>query len=316
MAYNMAGWIGCLTAAAGFTLGAGFTRMLLPPFCRMLEKSGCVRPNYRGERISTGSGAVLILAFLLTVCLLVLFEKWSGFPALADSEDSEPMLVLAFGMGFLGILDDTVGSREASGLKGHVMKWIRHGELTTGLLKAVGGTVLSFLIVMDGVDESFRWSIGNLLSIVVDGCVIALLANWINLLDVRPGRALKGAMGKLILLLFAVPSELTVFLLAIFGTMVAYLPADIRARTMMGDAGSNFLGAMIGYLVVRSFDLPGTVTVLTALLAVHLYTEKHSLTRVIERTGWLNWLDRLGRKDVRMERDDLGLEETLQEQAR
>jgi hypothetical protein len=120
------------------------------------------------------------------------------------------------------------------------------------------------------------------------GLVVGLAANALNQLDTKPGRALKAFLAAELLLHrrgfggFA-------------GGAVILLPYDLRERMMLGDAGSNALGAVVGLeSVVR--DTPGRrMLTLAALAGLNLLGERVSLGRFIERTPIVSSLDRLGR---------------------
>ncbi|WP_018132823.1 hypothetical protein [Effusibacillus pohliae] len=281
-------------SAAGCLVSAAVTRRLLPAYCRMAAKAGWLRPNYKGERIPVSAGAIMVLAFLAAGVPVLLVDKLVRLDT-----GIEQALLLAVGMGFLGLLDDMVGSREAAGLKGHLRKWVMEGEVTTGLLKAAGGLMLALgAAVAASPAEHADWNGKLVLSILLDGLVIALMANWINLLDVRPGRALKASLLKIGGLLWFVPFDASVLLLLLAGAVAAYFPADLRGRAMMGDVGANFIGGMLGYAIVRSFGLAATAGVLAVLAGLHWYTESRSLSKLIEQNRWLTWMDELGRDEA------------------
>ena len=64
---------------------------------------------------------------------------------------------------------------------------------------------------------------------------------------------------------------------------------------MLGDAGANALGAMLGAAAAASLPRPGRVAVLAGIVALTAASEKVSFTKVIRRTPPLHWLDMLGR---------------------
>ncbi len=80
------------------------------------------------------------------------------------------------------------------------------------------------------------------------------------------------------------------------GALLAFLPADFKARAMMGDAGSNTLGIVIGLTAAASLDGYFRAGYLATLLIMHIITEKYSLTRIISGNVVLNYLDMLGRE--------------------
>lgn len=67
---------------------------------------------------------------------------------------------------------------------------------------------------------------------------------------------------------------------------------------MMGDVGSNVLGAIIG-LELMNVSVLAKLAILVVLVGIHVYAEKGSLTSIIEQTPLLEYLDSLGRKDLR-----------------
>jgi hypothetical protein len=67
---------------------------------------------------------------------------------------------------------------------------------------------------------------------------------------------------------------------------------------MLGDAGANALGAMLGAAAAASLPRSGRVAVLAGIVALTAASEKISFTKVIQRTPPLHWLDMLGRRPV------------------
>jgi hypothetical protein len=115
--------------------------------------------------------------------------------------------------------------------------------------------------------------------------LVGLAANSLNQLDTRPGRALKAYLvGAL-----AVRAPLKV--------AVLLLPYDLRERTMLGDCGSNALGAMLGLRSVSRLTERGRWLAIGALAGLTLLGERRSLGDLIERTPGLAQLDRLGRHE-------------------
>ena len=146
----------------------------------------------------------------------------------------------------------------------------------------------------------------------VAALLIALSANALNLFDLRPGRALKVWFLAGIPLLFAAAPP-SVSACAGMGTdaawqypalalalmlliAVLYAPLDFAGMMMLGDTGANPLGAVLGLYLTLLLPLPAQVIAVLLLLALHVYAERASLTRLIERVRWLRWLDELGRE--------------------
>jgi Glycosyl transferase family 2 len=172
---------------------------------------------------------------------------------------SDPGITLVM---LLGWLDDTF-SGEERGLREHL-----RARRTTGVLKAVG-------IPLIGLWRT-RSPSGALL--------FALGANLLNQLDTRPGRCLKAY------LLAALPVGAPV------GRAVLLLPYDLAERVMLGDAGSNAFGAVLGLKSVDRFHGWTRWAAIGALAGLNILGERTSIGRLIERTPGLRELDRLGRR--------------------
>jgi hypothetical protein len=162
----------------------------------------------------------------------------------------------------LGLVDDLWSGPER-GFRRH----LRAGR-TTGVLKLVG-------IPLVGLIATRKLS-GALL--------VGLAANFLNQLDTRPGRALKAY-------LVAAP-----LLDAPAGSAVLLLPYDLREKVMLGDSGSNALGAMLGLSSVSRLTGTSRWLAIGALAGLTLLGERRSLGELIERTPGLRTLDRLGRQ--------------------
>jgi hypothetical protein len=123
---------------------------------------------------------------------------------------------------------------------------------------------------------------------LVGGLLVGLAANALNQLDTRPGRALKAFL--------AASAALGDGRWQRIRGAVLLLPYDLRERTMLGDAGSNALGAVVGLSLVRR--LPGRArwAAVAALAGLNLLGERRSLGTLIEATPGLRRVDALGRK--------------------
>ncbi|HEY8552860.1 MAG TPA: hypothetical protein VIL40_05350 [Thermaerobacter sp.] len=123
--------------------------------------------------------------------------------------------------------------------------------------------------------------------------LVAAAANGMNLLDRRPGRALKVFFTAWLLMGAAVPPA-TVALLPLALAALVLLVLDLEERAMLGDAGSNALGAGLGWALAAFAPPAAHGWVLAGLVLLHLTAEFLSLSRVIDAVGPLRWLDRLG----------------------
>ena len=270
-------------------LGITITCLITPAVLKMVRQSGFVRPNFKGDLIPAGVGFIFLLVFLTVITFDYLLV-----PGLLGDAGMISLMGLSV-ITLLGLMDDTLGSREASGLKGH-FKALLKGQLTTGALKALGGGALAVLITLAYCRLELYMQ-ASFIDIIVNTLVIALSINAINLLDLRPGRAGKGfLLLALIIAAFSWGDTNILPLALIAGSVIAYLSWDLKARAMMGDAGSNALGLTIGMTAAWSLDEVPKLTYLVFLILFHLFTEKYSLTTVIANNRFLDYLDKLGRR--------------------
>ena len=129
---------------------------------------------------------------------------------------------------------------------------------------------------------------------VTAALVIPLAANVLNLVDLRPGRAVAVFFGGLgvtcILALGRMPAPWIVGTVALVA--LAWGIVDSRGRAMMGDAGSNMLGAALGLTIALGTSLPVQIAAIAVFCAVHWYSEKRSISVLIESNRMLRAIDR------------------------
>lgn len=262
--------------------GVGYliTLILRPFFINMLQKSGAVRPNYRQEPIPVGLGLIFIFVYLLIAFILM---QWYS------PEDVLSFLVGVLFFALLGLIDDLLGNRGSRGLKGHFGALFR-GELTTGALKALGGGLGALFISILTLKGQPWWEI------LIAALLIALAANTVNLMDLRPGRAIKVFYLWFFVLLSVYYSRMPLVLLApLAGALFALAPIDLKAKGMLGDTGANLIGAALGLACAWAMPFTGQLILVVFLLLLHLFTERYSLTQIIEKNPLLRFLDNLGR---------------------
>lgn len=264
-----------------FCIGIAITLLSIPMISKMLENSGMIRENYRGDMIPVGLGLVFIPTLVINSVILI----YSNI--VPEKIIMIYMLLFAsIAMSFVGIIDDSLGNRGVTGLIGH-FKALFKGSLTTGAFKALLGGFVGLTLAV-----TLSKSIPN---IIVATLVVALSTNMMNLFDLRPGRAIKAYVILAIIIFLASAKFNREVMMLIVPAVLAYFYFDLRALTMMGDAGSNVLGVSIGVFIVSSFDLPVQLVSLVLLVAIHVLTEKFSLTKIIENNKFLNYVDKLGR---------------------
>ena len=272
---------GAAVAARGLFTG---TDRLPEPARRDLE-----RTNHRGETVTLASGPVLAVAATAAAV--------AGAPT---ARLRAAAAVAGLGAGAVGRYDDIVGARpdqrRDKGFKGH-LNALREGRVSAGLVKVAGiglaGLVAGRLVPAGRGSAGRGGAVRRTVDTLLAAGVVAGTANLVNLLDLRPGRALKS--GLLIgAPLVAGPAGGVVA--GPVGAAAALLPEDLDERTMLGDAGANALGALLGVGIAASTGTRGRALVFAGLIALTAASEKVSFTKVIERTPVLRELDALGRR--------------------
>ena len=270
------------------------------------------RTNHRGELVTLLEGpAVAVGAITAEVIAAAVAARLSGRPGAAATAESQlqissertlgshaslAMAVAGGGALGFGVLDDLAGSGKRRGLKGHLGA-LAHGELTTGSVKLAGlaATGLAGGLLLGGRRSD----------VLVNAGLIAGGANLLNLFDLRPGRAVKVAAlsAGLIAAGGAGRPDRSAGLAAVaapLGAGLALLPEDLAERAMLGDAGANALGAMLGAAAAGSLPRSARAGLLAGIVALTVASEKVSFTKVIEATPTLRRLDMLGRRPAPM----------------
>lgn len=189
----------------------------------------------------------------------------------------------ALGAGLTGAYDDLHPDAARKGLMGHLGALTR-GQLSPGALKIVG---LLGTGVLGAVVDGRR----TLFDVGLDASVVAATANMINLLDLRPGRALKVVLAAGVPLMCGVRGRAAG---ACVGAAVVLIRADLAGTTMLGDTGANCLGALLGRSAASGSRIRRTA-LLSALAAGTLVSERVSFSAVIEADPRLRALDQWGR---------------------
>ena len=257
------------------------TYAIIPLFRSLLIESNVLRPNYKKDMIPVSMGIVFLPMLIINAIILAYFTT--------NFKDMLHIFIFLFGlvsMFFAGILDDIIGNRDVSGLKGH-FKSLLNGKLTTGGFKALFGGFVG-LVVSVCISSS-------IVDIIVNTLIIALSTNLMNLFDLRPGRAIKVYLVIIIPIYITLTGYTKVFPLLILPNVLAYFNIDLKARGMMGDTGSNVLGISIGVLMALGYGIKVRLAWLVFLILMHLITEKFSLTKIIEKNRVLKFIDNLGR---------------------
>ncbi|HWG11824.1 MAG TPA: hypothetical protein VG268_00985 [Streptosporangiaceae bacterium] len=243
------------------------------------------RTNHRGEPVTLLEGPAVAAAGAAAAVLA------PGVPV----RTRVALAAAAAGAGAFGGYDDIAGSGAKRGFRGHLGA-LAHGEITTGSVKlgGIGATGLA----------AAAFTGGPAVDVAVNAALVAGSANLLNLFDLRPGRAIKvtlaaglpigltqlarknGCRGRGTVATVAVP----------LGAAAALLPDDLGERAMLGDAGANALGAMVGAAAAGSLSRRSRLGLLAGVIALTAASEVVSFTKVIQRTPPLHWLDMLGRR--------------------
>jgi hypothetical protein len=260
--------------AAGLSRGAYALLRARPPG----GAAAWSRTNHRGEPVTLLEGPAAAAGAMAAAALT---------PGLAG-RDRAVLVTAAAGAGAFGGYDDLAGSGDRRGFRGHLGA-LAQGEVTTGAVKigGIGATGLAASALLGG----------SALDVAVNAGLIAGGANLLNLFDLRPGRAIKVAAlaGGLLVIAGGRGAGATRAGIPL-GAALALVREDLGERAMLGDAGANALGAMLGAAAAASLPRPGRIAVLAGIVALTAASEKVSFTKVIQRTPPLHWLDMLGRR--------------------
>jgi len=236
------------------------------------------RTNHRGEPLTLLEGPALAAG----ACGALV-----AAPGL-DVRTRAAGVVAVAGSAAFGVLDDLAERGSRKGLRGHLGALAR-GEVTTGGVKVAGLAVTG--AVAAGLVLGPKARLRDLLpaAALVAGC-----ANLANLLDLRPGRALKVALLPAPAVLSGVPAG--AFVAAVAGPAAALLPPDLAGESMLGDGGANAAGALLGLALVAGARPRVRAAALAGVVGLTLASEKVSFTKVIEATPVLREFDLLGRR--------------------
>jgi UDP-GlcNAc:undecaprenyl-phosphate GlcNAc-1-phosphate transferase len=186
------------------------------------------------------------------------------------------------------LIDDLAGSGDARGFRGHVAA-LAHGRLTTGGLKLVGGAAVA-IVACGPVDG------GDTVALLRDAALVALAANLGNLFDRAPGRTLKiSVLCFAALAALASGRDALSGTAAVIGASLALLVDDLHERLMLGDAGANVLGGVLGLGVVLACSGAVRTGVLVAVALLNVTSEAVSFSRVIDAIRPFRAIDRWGR---------------------
>jgi UDP-GlcNAc:undecaprenyl-phosphate GlcNAc-1-phosphate transferase len=282
---------------AGLALSLAVAAAFVGPWLRDMERSGLARQNYRGIVVAFPAGAVLVACSLVALVPLAVLDDR------ADLDLLDPELrrwaVYVLGVALLGLMDDALGrgpdAAAPRGWRAHA-RAVAAGRFSTGAIKAVGALGLA-AYATSGLG---RHDLGY----VADLALLLLATNLFNLLDLRPGRVEKAFLALLAGLCIGAWTVAPLDLLGLFiGPVLVGAAFTLRERAMLGDMGSNLVGALAGISLLITLGDIGRVVALVLVAALNVYGEFRSISRTIEGIPLLRSLDSWGRLTQGQEAD-------------
>ena len=274
---------------SGLVLSALLAALLTGPWLADMARSGLVRENYRGRHPAFPSGAVLIAISLLTLAPLAVLNDRADLDLLHP--ELRRWIVYVLGVALLGLLDDAIGRGHAEdtprGWRGHAAA-VAGGRFSTGAIKAVGALALAAYATSGRGRENIEY-LGDL-------ALLLLATNLFNLFDLRPGRVEKAFALLLAGLCLGAWTALPLEVLGLFiGPVLVGAWFTLREKAMLGDAGSNLVGALAGVSMLLVLGGEARWIALAAVASLTIYGEFRSISAAIDRFPPLRSLDSLGR---------------------
>lgn len=298
---------------------------------KRIKASQWERTNFHGATVSLRGGVAMAGAAVASA-------------AVASALSDQPRaalggVVASLGGGLAGYIDDVDqgahdGGKVAKGLKGHLGA-LAHGQVTTGVIK-IAGIGASALAASALVGSKATSVSGKAADLALNTVLIAGTANLANLLDLRPGRALKatvlvatplsyfscaaaktpasgasvtsatasvasGASGAPSAKPVSPASAASAQRLLASGLNAAAITAlveDLQETTMLGDTGANAAGALLGTSLAANDSWKLRLGTALGVVGLILASEKVSFSKVIAANPALNWLDQLWRRPL------------------
>lgn len=293
---------------------------------KRINASQWERTNFHGATVSLRGGVAMAGAAVASA-------------AVASALSDQPRAALggavaSLGGGLAGYIDDVDqgahdGGKVAKGLKGHLGA-LAHGQVTTGVIK-IAGIGASALAASALVGSKATSVSGKAADLALNTVLIAGTANLANLLDLRPGRALKATVLVATPLSYfscaaaktpasgasvtsATPAAASAKpvspastsgasaqrLLAsgLNAAAITALVEDLQETTMLGDTGANAAGALLGTSLAANDSRKLRLGTALGVVGLILASEKVSFSKVIAANPALNWLDQLWRRPL------------------
>lgn len=287
---------------------------------KRIKASQWERTNFHGVTVSLRGGVAMAGAAVASAAVASAF---SDQPRAALGG-----LVASLGGGLAGYIDDVDqgahdGGKVAKGLKGHLGA-LAHGQVTTGVIKiaGIGASALAASALVGSKATSMG---GKVADLALNTVLIAGAANLANLLDLRPGRALKATVLVAAPLSYfscaaaktpawetsgapsatpAAPASASgasaqrLLASGLNAAAITALVEDLQETTMLGDTGANAAGALLGTSLAANDSWKLRLGTTLGVVGLILASEKVSFSKVIAANPALNWLDQLWRRPL------------------
>lgn len=260
---------------AGYILCCMWSTHLL---FREFQRREWTHINYKGRNVVYSFGVVILMHYFLYSLISFLFVQ-------GLSIDIRFFYFISL-LAVLGWVDDWKGTSDSKGFRGH-FKAFYEGEVTTGFIKAVGSAILCFGLAYLYSSMMWQWFLYSLM--------LLAFIHMINLLDVRPGRAIKGSAFLSIILLFLMSVENVLSVYGpLFVSVLILFQYDRRQKIMLGDSGAMIIGGTLGYLFMTNIRWEIVTVYLLFLIALSILAEKVSFSKWIETHRLLRKFDQWG----------------------
>ena len=275
---------------SGLIVSAAIAALFAGRWLADMARSGLVRENYAGRSLAFPAGAVIVACSLCALAPLAILDDRADLDLL--DPELRRWIVYVLGVALLGLLDDALGrgahTDTARGWRGHA-RAVAAGGFSTGAIKAVGSLALAAYATSGRGQEGLDY--------VADLALLLLATNLFNLLDLRPGRVEKAFALLLAGLCLGAWTAEPLELLGLFiGPVLVGAVFTLRERAMLGDTGSNLVGALAGISMLAVLGEDGRLIALAVVLALTVYGEFRSISRTVDSIPPLRWLDSLGRR--------------------
>lgn len=267
-----------------------------PVLLRGLAEAGFVRTNFSGREVPVPSGILIPIAGFVALGVAAPLDRLVDDRILGARGLTGAMIYI-IGVCLLGTIDDLLGTpaiegglgrKDPRGVRGH-MKATVGGGFSTGAVKAIGSLGLAAFAVGLVVPGTGEYLLATAL--------VVITTNLFNLLDLRPGRALKVFFVLAIALCLGAWTLSPVWATTVFlGALPVLFYYDLTEQGMLGDAGSNVVGAIAGIFMIFTLNTTGQLIALAIVGLITLYGEFRSISEMIDRTPVLRFIDQLGRR--------------------